>query len=70
MDKERAMQTIKTLVWSDSSISQCPGCGATVAVGIMSLCATCRCGFYYVDIDEWRGWYWSREAYEQGEPSC
>lgn len=56
------------LVWSETSISECPGCGATAVVGIMSLCATCKfCGCYYVDIDEWRGWYSSREAYERGD---
>ena len=58
-----------TLIWSDTSISECPGCGATVVVGIMSLCATCPYdGFYYVDVNETRGWYSSREAYRDGEP--
>jgi hypothetical protein len=58
---------MSTLVWSDTSISECPGCGATVAVGIMSLCATCRfCGMYYVDVNEGRGWYFSRQHYEYG----
>jgi hypothetical protein len=57
------------LVWSDQSVSECPGCGATVAVGIMSLCATCKfCGCYYVDIDRRRGWYYSRQSYENGGP--
>lgn len=56
------------MVWSEQSISECPGCGATVVVGIMSLAATCRIdGFYYVDLDEWRGWYTSRAAYERGD---
>ena len=55
------------LTWSDKSISNCPGCGTTVVVGIMSLCATCDCGKYYVDTNEHRGWYSSREAYERGE---
>jgi hypothetical protein len=55
-----------TMVWSDTSVSECPGCGATVAVGVMSLCATCACGFYYVDAPKWRGWYFSREHYENG----
>lgn len=54
------------LVWSDTSVSECPGCGATVAVGIMSLAATCDCGFYYVDVDGYRGWYYSREHYRRG----
>jgi hypothetical protein len=54
------------LVWSDKSVSECPGCGATVAVGIMSLAATCACGFYYVDTNEGRGWYYSREHYQSG----
>jgi hypothetical protein len=62
-------------VWSEQSVSECPGCGATVAVGIMSLAATCKIdGYYYVDIDHIRhknglrrrGWYSSREAYERG----
>lgn len=51
------------MIWSEKSVSECPGCGATVAVGIMSLAATCEFdGYYYVDIDEGRGWYSSREA--------
>jgi hypothetical protein len=55
------------LVWSDNSISECPGCGATVVVGILSLAATCRIdGYYYVDVDQERGWYSSREAYAVG----
>lgn len=63
-DKINAM-----LVWSDQSISECPGCGATVAVGIMSLVATCKYdGYYYVDVDQWRGWYSSRAAFERGDP--
>lgn len=58
-----------TLVWSETSISECPGCGGTVVVGIMSLCATCRtCGMYYVDTETHRGWYFSRAAYENGAP--
>jgi hypothetical protein len=57
------------LVWSETSISECPGCGATIAVGIMSLCATCRfCGMFYVDIDEGRGWYFSPKHYRRGDP--
>jgi hypothetical protein len=52
------------MIWSNESISECPGCGATVAVGIMSLCATCpNDGYYYVDINEHRGWYSSRDAF-------
>jgi len=54
---------MSTLVWSDSSISGCPSCGATVVVGIMSLCATCACGMFYVDTAEGRGWYFSRQHY-------
>jgi hypothetical protein len=57
---------MSTLVWSDSSISECPGCGATVVVGIMSLCATCACGMYYVDADGWRGWYYSPAHFAGG----
>lgn len=61
---------MSAMVWSDTSICECPGCGATVVVGIMSLCATCRaCGLYYVDVPGWRGWYWSRAAYESGAPA-
>jgi len=60
-------ETGLTLVWSDTSISECPACGATVVVGIMSLCATCKCGFYYVDINPHRGWYSSRVAFERGD---
>jgi len=55
------------LVWSDSSVSECPGCGATCAVGIMSLATTCACGFYYVNVNEFRGWYSSMEAYRCGD---
>ena len=55
------------MVWADTSISECPGCGCTVAVGIMSLSATCPIdGYYYVDVTEGRGWYSSRETYERG----
>lgn len=55
------------LIWSDTGVSECPGCGCTVVVGIMSLCATCRyCGCYYVDVEGWRGWYSSRAAYCEG----
>lgn len=56
------------IAWNEKSISECPGCGATVAVGIMSLAATCKAdGYYYADIDESRGWYTSRDAYERGD---
>lgn len=55
------------MVWSEDSVSECPGCGATVAVGIMSLAATCKVdGYYYVDVEPWRGWYLSRAAFEAG----
>jgi hypothetical protein len=57
---------VPTLVWSEDSISECPGCGATVTVGIMSLSATCACGMYYVDAAEGRGWYYSRDHYARG----
>jgi hypothetical protein len=57
------------MVWSEDSVSECPSCGATIAVGIMSLCATCPYdGFYYVDVNEYRGWYSSKAAYENGMP--
>ena len=56
------------MIWSDTSITECPGCGATVGVGIMSLAATCKIdGFYYVDTIYGRGWYSSRQAYERGD---
>jgi hypothetical protein len=56
------------MVWSDSSIAECPGCGKTVAVGILSLATTCPIdGYYYVDLEWYRGWYFSREAYERGD---
>lgn len=58
------------LVWSDTSISECPGCGATAIVGIMSLSTVCRyCGLYYVDVPKHRGWYSSRQAYAAGAPA-
>lgn len=54
------------LIWSSTGVSECPGCGATVVVGIMSLAATCRiCGMYYVDIDSYRGWYSSQKAFQE-----
>ena len=56
-----------TLIWSDTSLSRCPLCGREIAVGIMSLCATCPCGAYYVDTSLSRGWYASREAYMRGD---
>jgi len=59
-----------TLVWDVSSISECPGCGATVAVGIMSLCATCQCGMYYVDCRPHTGWYYSRDHFLRGGDVC
>lgn len=55
-------------VWGETSISECPGCGATTVVHILSLAAACPCGFYYVDLDGRRGWYSSREAYQRGDP--
>jgi len=56
-----------SLIWSDTSIAECPGCGATVIVGIMALTATCRYdGYYYVDVEKYRGWYMSRESYQSG----
>jgi hypothetical protein len=70
----------RILVWDDASISECPGCGGTVAVGIMSLCASCDyCGFYYVPgyalaskfkpEDRRNCWYSSRQAFERGDPA-
>jgi hypothetical protein len=49
-------------------VHECPGCGATVGVGLMSLAVTCKIdGFYYADVAPHRGWYSSREAYERGD---
>jgi hypothetical protein len=53
-------------IWSDTSTSECPACGATVYVGLMSLATVCACGLYYVDTDEWRGWYYSVEYFMRG----
>ncbi len=48
--------------------TECPGCGATIGVGIMSLSATCKFdGFYFVDIAECGGWYTSQDAYMRGD---
>jgi hypothetical protein len=53
------------LVWDTL---ECPNCGATVPLGVMSLTAACEIdGFYYVDVDQYRGWYSSRAAYERGD---
>ena len=54
------------------NVAECPGCGATCAIGIMSLACTCKyCGLYYADVNASRGWYSSREAYEKGtQPVC
>lgn len=54
------------LTWNNPT--ECPGCGATIVVGIMSLSATCcYCDFYYADVPKWRGWYSSRAAYKRGD---
>ena len=57
------------MVYHEKSISECPGCGCTCVVGIMSLCVTCKIdGYYYVDLDdEVRGWYTSKDAYARGD---
>lgn len=56
------------MIWSRNSVSECPGCGGTVVVGIMSLCATCPYdGYYYADVTGERGWYASRDAYKRGD---
>ncbi len=56
------------LIWSDNSVTECPGCGKTIIVGIMSLCATCPYdGFFYVDTSSSRGWYSSQQAYYRGD---
>jgi hypothetical protein len=52
------------LVWTTHV---CPRCSTIVPIGIMSLCATCDCGLYFVDVVGCRGWYASRAAYERGE---
>lgn len=44
----------------------CPRCNGDVPVYILSLTARCGvCGTYYSDTETRRGWYDSREAYEQ-----
>ena len=52
------------LVWATVI---CPICQREVAIHLMSLAATCKCGAYYADTPSWYGWYRSREAYERGE---
>ena len=60
-----------TLVWSAEGVAECPGCGGTVVVGIMSLCAVCPYdGFYYVPWDGTgyrSGWYSSGTAFRRGD---
>ena len=53
------------MVWSRVI---CPRCEREVAIGVMSLCATCACGAFYADLSgPYGGWYASRHAYEHGE---
>jgi hypothetical protein len=52
------------MVWK---MVTCPQCGESVAVRLMSLAARCPCGAYYADTETHRGWYVSREAYEQNK---
>jgi len=58
------------LVWDEYCAAECPGCGGTVVVGILSLVATCRYdGLYYVSVSgpDWeRGWYSSAAAFRHG----
>jgi hypothetical protein len=56
-----------SLVWGDRSISECPGCGKTIVVGIMSLCATCPCGMFYMDCEPHTGWYYSNQHFLRGD---
>ena len=44
----------------------CPKCGGAVHIHILSAAGRCACGAYYADTEKHRGWYASREAYEQG----
>ena len=53
-----------TLVWE---ATECPSCGATVSVGLMSLAATCACGIVYVAAGRDPGWYYSWPHYASGE---
>jgi hypothetical protein len=57
--------THKQLVWATVI---CPRCQREVAIGVMSLAATCPCGAYYADVPApLGGWYASVEAYTLGE---
>ena len=53
------------LVWDTYP---CPNDGTEVPMKIMSLCCTCpKCGAFYVNDLEGRGWYASSAAYYRGE---
>lgn len=46
----------------------CPLCATEIPIGCMSLCCTCeKCGTFYADVSERRGWYRSKEAYYAGD---
>lgn len=54
---------MSNLVWDTH---ECPSCGATVPIRVMSLAATCACGMVYVDSLDGRGWYFSWPHYVSG----
>lgn len=45
----------------------CPHCDHVMAIHVMRLSALCPCGWYYVDVEPYTGWYKSREAFCYGE---
>jgi hypothetical protein len=54
---------MSTLVWD---VIECPSCGASVGLRIMSLVANCACGMVYVEAAQDRGWYFSWPHYVSG----
>jgi hypothetical protein len=42
----------------------CPNCGREIGVGIMSLRATCLCGWWWNDVDK----VWNQPAKQTGPP--
>jgi Zn finger protein HypA/HybF involved in hydrogenase expression len=56
------------LIWNTK---ECPGCGKTVEIKIMSLVAVCPiCAMFYADVENGRGWYYSRQNYLRGDAPC
>jgi hypothetical protein len=55
---------MSTLVWDTV---ECPSCGATVAIGLMSMAVECACGMIYVMRIGTDGWYYSWPHYASGE---